>query len=222
MSRRLVNLTPAQVAELVTPCDACMFFQDDRDSLAGKEEWARTVLTEWGTFGQAVELDGLLVAHVLYAPARYLPKVAGSPAGPVSDDAVLLAGLRVAEHVQGTGLGKFLIVKAAADLMRREVRALEGFASVGLRASRCSLPAGFLAHQGFVTVRSRAGASLYRLDLAATEARHLDLEPLRRRIMALAKGSAAPAGWKRPATARGSAREAEASVLAAASRWVDA
>lgn len=214
MSRRLVTLTPALVAQLAGPCDACQFWQGSVDSLAGKEEWARTVLTEWGPFGQAVEIDGALVAHILYAPARYLPRVANCPAGPVSDDAVLLAGLRVAADVRGTGLGKLLVVKAAADLMRREVGALEGFGVVGqipgLRASQCSVPASFLADRGFVTVRSRGGMSLHRLDLAATESRHLDLEPLRRRIRALAKAPSAPS-WKRPATARGSAREAQQS-----------
>lgn len=226
MSRHQVTLTPAQVAQLSDPCDACQFWQASVDSLAGKEEWARTVLTDWGNFGQAVEIDGALVAHILYAPARYLPRVASSPAGPVSDDAVLLAGLRVRPELRGMGLAKLLVAKAAADLLRREVRALEGFGAVtpvpGLRASQCSLPAGFLASQGFVTVRSRGGISLHRLDLAATEARHLDLEPLRRRIRALAKGSAAPAPWKRPATARGTVREAQDPTPATLSRWVDA
>jgi len=227
MSRRLVTLTPALVAQLAGPCDACQFWQGARDSLAGKEEWARTVLTEWGPFGQAIDIDGALVAHVLYAPARYLPKVAACPAGPVSDGAVLLAGLRVAPEVRGTGLGKLLVVKAAADLMRREIEALEGFGTVGRipgqRVSQCSVPASFLVDQGFVTVRSRAGMSLHRLDLAATEARHLDLEPLRRRIKALAKAPAAsPSPWKRPATARGAAREEPQSGLSARSRWVDA
>jgi GNAT superfamily N-acetyltransferase len=226
MSRHLVTLTPAQVAQLRGPCDACQFWQASVDSLAGKEEWARTVLTDWGDFGQAVEIDGALVAHILYAPVRYLPRVASFPAGPVSDDAVVLAGLRVVPELRGTGLGKMLVAKAAADLMRREVRALEGFGAVaqvpGLRASQCSMPASFLASRGFVTVRSRGGMSLHRLDLAATEVRHLDLEPLRRRIKALAKGSAAPSPWKRPATARGTIREAQDPTPAASSRWVDA
>jgi GNAT superfamily N-acetyltransferase len=226
MSRHLVTLTPAQVAQLPGPCDACQFWQGASDSLAGKEEWARTVLTEWGPFGLAVEVDGALVAHVLYAPARYLPRVARCPAGPVSDDAVLLAGLRVDPELRGTGLGKLLVAKAAADLLRREVRALEGFGTVvrvpGLRASQCSIPADFLMERGFVTVRSRAGMSLHRLDLAATEVRHLDLEPIRRRIRALAKGPTAPSPWKRPATARGSARESQSTAVPGPKRWVDA
>jgi GNAT superfamily N-acetyltransferase len=223
MSRHLVTLTPAQVAELPGPCDACLFWQGAPDSLASKEEWARTVLMEWGTFGLAVAIDGALVAHVLYAPARYLPRVDRLPAGPVSDDAVLLAGLRVLPERRGAGLGKLLLQRAAADLLRREVRALEGFGTEvpvpGSRASHCGLPAAFLSDQGFVTLRSRGGISLQRLDLAATEARRLDLEPLRRRIRALAKGPAAPSAWKRPQTAGGCVREAQD---AAPSRWVDA
>ena len=226
MSRHLVTLTPADVAELAGPCDACQFWQASADSLAGKEEWARTVLTDWGNFGQAVEVDGVLVAHILYAPARYLPRVARCVAGPVSDDAVLLAGLRVLPDLRGMGLGKLLVAKTAADLMRREVRALEAFGTVaqvpGLRASQCSLPASFLAGRGFVTLRSQGGMTLHRLDLAATEAWHLDLEPLRRRIRALAKASAAPSPWKRPATARTTAREAHEGAPAVSSRWVDA
>jgi GNAT superfamily N-acetyltransferase len=226
MSRHLVTLTPAQVSQLSGPCDACQFWQGAADSLAGKEEWARKVLNDWGTFGLAVEVDGALVAHVLYAPAQYLPRAARCPAGPVSDDAVLLAGLRVAPELRGTGLGKLLVAKAAADLMRRDVRALEGFGTVarvpGLRASQCSIPAGFLEERGFVTVRSRAGMTLHRLDLAATEARHLDLEPIRRRIRALAKGPTAPSSWKRPATARGSVREAQTAPAPGPKRWVDA
>jgi GNAT superfamily N-acetyltransferase len=225
MSRHLVTLTPAQVAQLAGPCDGCQFWQGSADSLAGKEEWAREVLTSWGNFGLAVEVNGALVAHVLYAPARYLPRMAGSPPGPVSEDAVLVAGLRVAADVRGTGLGKLLVAKAAADLMHREVRALEAVGTVarvpGLRMSQCSVPAGFLEARGFVTVRSRGGFSLHRLDLGATEARHLDLEPLRRRIKALAKGPAAPAPWKRPATARGCVREAQPSAVPGA-RWADA
>jgi GNAT superfamily N-acetyltransferase len=226
MSRRLVTLTPALVAQLAGPCDACQFWQGGQDSLAGKEEWARTVLTEWGTFGQAIDIDGALVAHILYAPARYLAQAPDRPPGPVSDDAVLLAGLRVMPEVRGTGLGKLLVEKAAADLMRREVAALESFGHVGpgpgLRASRCSVPASFLSARGFVTVRSRGGSSLHRLDLAATEGRHLDLEPLRRRIRALAKAPATPSAWKRPATARGFPREAQQAGVPVPSGWVDA
>jgi GNAT superfamily N-acetyltransferase len=226
MSRHLVTLTPAQLAQLPGRCDACLFWQDAPDSLADKEEWARTVLTEWGTFGLGVVLDGALVAHILYAPARYLPRVARLPAGPVSDDAVVLAGLRVAPERRGTGLGKLLVHRAAADLLRREVRALEGFGTQarlpGSRTGPCSLPAEFLTEQGFVTVRSRAGLSLHRLDLAATEARHLDLEPLRRRIRALAKGSAVPSAWKRPATAGGCVRELQQSAAPHPSRWAAA
>jgi GNAT superfamily N-acetyltransferase len=229
MSRHLVTLMPAQVAQLAGPCDACQFWQGSIDSLAGKEEWARAVLTDWGSFGQAVEIDGVLVAHVLYAPARYLPRVARCAAGPVSDDAVLLAGLRVLPELRGIGLGKLLVAKAAADLMRREVRALEAFGTAaqipGVRASQCAMSASFLTARGFITVRSRSGMSLLRLDLAATEAWHLDLEPLRRRIRALAKASAAPSPWNRPATARGTVREtqdARPRASAVSSCWVDA
>jgi hypothetical protein len=64
--------------------------------------------------------------------------------------------------------------------------------------------------------------SLHRLDLAATETRHLDLEPIRRRIRALAKGPTAPSTWKRPATARGSVREAQSTAAPGPKRWVDA
>jgi GNAT superfamily N-acetyltransferase len=226
MSRHLVTLTPAQLAQLPGPCDACQFWQGAPDSLAGKEEWARTVLTEWGTFGLGVAIDGALVAHILYAPVRYLPRAARLPAGPVSDDAVLLAGLRVAPERRGTGLGKLLVQRAAADLLRREVRALEAFGTQARlpvsHTGQCSVPADFLAAHGFVTVRSRAGLSLHRLDLGATEARHLDLEPLRRRIRALAKGPAAPSAWKRPAAAGGCVREVQQAPAPRPSRWVDA
>jgi GNAT superfamily N-acetyltransferase len=220
MTRRLVTLVPAQVADLMHPCDVCQFWQGSADSLAGKEDWARQVLTEWGPFGLAVEVDDVLVAHILYAPARYLQTAALSPAGPVSDDAVLLAGLRVRPEVAGTGLGKLLVAKAAADLLQREVGALEAFSSQtpglsGATGPACSVPARYLECLGFVTLRSRLGMSLHRLDLGSTVAWHRDLESLRQRLRALAKASAATAGWKkRPATARVAVRTAAGSDAA--------
>ena len=178
MARTLTRLTPDHLAQLDDHVRTCLFWLLDPVALSRVEDDRRAqevqdrvadVLREWGDCGQVLLVDGTPVGLALYGPARFFHGAAGIPTSPVSSDAVLLAAVHVAEGHREGGLGRMLVQGAAADLVRREVRALEAFGDTRADGQRgCVLPTSFLEAVGFRPQREHPVSPRMRMDLRTT------------------------------------------------------
>ena len=131
-----------------------------------EEDWG-----EWGTL--YLDDDGRHLGSLQYGPSHLFPRAADLPAGPASDDAVLvtcsyLAG-GTAEWAE-----KSLLLAAIGESRDRGAGALEAFAyryregettEERFLVHRTVFPRDFLDEFGFVTVRSQGRVELCRLEL---------------------------------------------------------
>jgi len=138
-------------------------------------ERAEEEFGEWGTL--YLDEGGRLLGSLQYGPSYLFPRAADLPAGPASDDAVLvtcsyLAG-GVAEWAE-----KSLLLAAIGESRDRGAIALEAFAyrypegeSVEERflVHRTVFPRDFLDEFGFTTVRSHGRVELCRLELGGLQ-----------------------------------------------------
>ncbi len=175
MSRRIVNITLDNLADLVPRCRRCVSWELDPiareralevgDTALEKEAWVSAVLLEWGSCGKIAYVDGVPAGHVLFAPPAWVPRASAFPTSPVSPDAVLLMTAFVLPDFAGAGLGRMLVQAVAKDLLRRGVRAIEAFADLQHDQPACVLPAGHLLAVGFQTVRPHPRWPRLRLEL---------------------------------------------------------
>lgn len=141
------------------------------DDLPPALAWLADVLEDWGCAGQVLLDDGELGGWIIYAPAGYVPGVAGLPTAPVSPDAVLLAAVYVAEEHRGGGLARMLVRRMARDLKERQIRAAEAFGDGEGRVRTpkeggvCVLPLDFLTRVGFAIHRDHGTTPRLRMDL---------------------------------------------------------
>lgn len=80
---------PASEAEEVPGLPETVAYWSGGDLPA--EEWFREVEEHWGSPGLVMRRGPEVLGYALYAPVEHLPRALCSPAGPVSQDAVLLA-----------------------------------------------------------------------------------------------------------------------------------
>jgi GNAT superfamily N-acetyltransferase len=201
MSRRLVNVTLDNLADLPTQCRRCVYWELDPvsgdraretgDAALEKEAWVSDTLLEWGSCGQLVYVDGIPAGYVLYAPPAYVPRASAFPTSPVSPDAVLWMTARLLPEFAGAGLGRMLVQGVARDVVRRGVRAIEAFgrtgsgepAASGAADYRCLLPADYLRAVGFKTVRPHPRSPRLRLDVKTTVTWKEDVESALERLL---------------------------------------
>lgn len=211
MSRRLARLTLDTLADLPVDARGCVFWELDPvrraravESGQGAEEkegWLSTVLLEWGSCGQVLYVDDAVAGYALYAPPVFFPGAVSLPTAPSSEDAVLLARVFVLPELAGGGLGRVLMQSVVKDLVKRGgIRALEAFGDTRAPGpgrpvdhAFCVLPADYLAHVGFKTVRPHARYPRLRLDLRAAVTWRGEVEAALERLL----GAVRPA---RPAT----------------------
>lgn len=134
-------------------------------------ERAEEVWGEWGT----IYLDevGRLLGTLQYGPSHLFPRAADLPAGPASEDAVLVTcSYLVRDAAEWTE--KSLFLAAIGESRDRGEKALEAFAyrypegeSVEERflVHRTVFPRDFLDEFGFATVRTQGRVELCRLEL---------------------------------------------------------
>ena len=206
MSRRLVNVTLDNLADLPMPCRECVYWELDpvsgeraRDSGGcglEKEAWVSDTLLEWGSCGQLIYVDGIAAGYAMYAPPAYVPRSIAFPTSPVSADAVLLMTARLLPEFRGGGLGRMLLQGVARDVVRRGIKAVEAFGRAdepgheerGWAAAPapargvekvdygCVLPADYLLAVGFKTVRPHPRTPRLRLDVKTTVSWKEDVE----------------------------------------------
>jgi GNAT superfamily N-acetyltransferase len=149
-----------------------------------KEAWVSSVLLEWGSCGRIIYVDNVPAGYVMYAPPATVPRAAAFPTAPVSPDAVLLTALRVLPEFGGGGLARVLVQSLAKDLTRRGVRAVEAFGNARATSeTSCVLPADFLLHVGFKTVRPHPHWPRLRLELRSALSWKEDVEAALDRLL---------------------------------------
>ena len=141
---------------------------------ASKERWIDRAEEDWGEWGTIYLDEGdRLLGSLQYGPSHLFPRAADLPAGPASEDAVLVT----CSYLKRNGaewIEKSLLLAAIGESRDRGAKALEAFAyryprgeSVEERflVHRTVFPRDFLDEFGFVTVRAQGRVELCRLEL---------------------------------------------------------
>ncbi len=178
MPSRVAGLTRGTLATAPGVCRDCVWWQSRGNRTASKERWVDRAEEEWGEWGTVYfDDDGNVIGSMQYGPAHLFPRAADLPAGPPTDDAVLvtcayLAG-GAAEWVE-----KSLFLAAIGEARDKGARALEAFAyrypeeattDDRFLVHRTVFPRDFLEDFGFTTVRAQGRVELCRLELSSLQ-----------------------------------------------------
>jgi hypothetical protein len=118
------------------------------------------------------DADGRLLGSMQYGPAELFPRAADLPAGPPSNDAVLVTCAYLVD-LSKPWVMQSLFLTAIGQARDRGARALEAFAYRYTEAEsayerfhvhKTIFPSDFLADFGFVPVRTNGRVELARLD----------------------------------------------------------
>ena len=176
MSVRIAGLTGATLEHAPTVCHTCMWWQSrtggrERD----KQRWIEKAETEFGAWGTIYyDDDGRrALGSMQYGAARLFPRAAELPAGPPSDDAVLVTCAYLVDRSSPWVL-QSLFLAAIAEAKDKGAAALEAFAYrypegesdyERFLVHRTVFPHDFLADFGFRAIRSAGPVELARLEL---------------------------------------------------------
>jgi hypothetical protein len=170
---RIVGLTGATLPTAPTVCHECIFWQSQSGRSVDKRRWIRGTEEEWGAWGTVYyDDDGRLLGSMQYGPAELFPRAAELPAGPPSNDAVLVTCAYLVD-LSKPWVMQSLFLTAIGEGRDRGARALEAFAYrypegesayERFHVHKTIFPSDFLADFGFVTVRTAGRVELVRLD----------------------------------------------------------
>lgn len=174
MAPRVSGLTRGTLASTPAVCRDCVWWQSRGNKTASKERWTERVEEEWGEWGTVyLDDDGRFLGVMQYGHAGLFPRAGDLPAGPPSDDAMLVTCAYLAPGV-GEWVEKSLLLAAIGESRDQGVAALEAFAyrydegvdeRERFHVHRTVFPRDFLDEFGFTTLRSRGRVELCRLEL---------------------------------------------------------
>jgi hypothetical protein len=174
MSSRLAGMTGATLETAPAVCHGCVWWQSRNGREVDKRRWIEKAEKDWGVWGQLYyDDDGALLGSMQYGPAELFPRAAELPAGPPSDDAVLVTCAYLVDRSRPWVL-QSLFLAAIGDARDRGAKALETFAYrypegetayERFRVHRTVFPSDFLADFGFLSVRTQGRVELARLEL---------------------------------------------------------
>jgi hypothetical protein len=175
MPARVAGLTRRTIHTAPSVCRDCVWWQSRGNRTASKNRWIERVEEESGEWGTVYyDDDGSLLGSMQYGPAGYFPRADDLPAGPPSDDAVLVTCAYLMREGADFVL-KSLFLAAIGEARDQGAAALEAFAyrypereppSTRFLVHRTVFPRDFLEEFGFETVRSQGRVELCRLELA--------------------------------------------------------
>ena len=178
MTSRLAGLTGATLESAPSVCQTCAWWQSRGNREADKARLSERAEEEWGAWGTIYrDDDGRVLGSMQYGPAQLFPRGADLPAGPPSDDAVLVTCAYLVSDAQ-PWVEQSLFLAAIGEARDKGARALEAFAyryREGASAAerflvhRTVFPRDFLADFGFLTVRSSGRIELTRLELGGIQ-----------------------------------------------------
>lgn len=174
MAYHLRPLTHGTVRDAPGVCRDCVFWQTRGQRSIDKVRWAERVEEDWGAWGTLYLDEGdRLLGSIQYGPAEAFPRALDLPAGPPSDDAVLITCAYLVDP-SSPWVMQSLFLAVIGEARDRKLRAIETF---GYRypegqstyerflVHRTVFPADFLADFGFVTRRAEGPVELARLEL---------------------------------------------------------
>jgi hypothetical protein len=199
MGTRVEGLTGLTLEHAPAVCHRCVWWQSRAGRPVDKGAWIEKAEKEWGPWGTVYrDADGHLLGSMQYGPADLFPRAAELPAGPPSDDAVLVTCAYVADRSSPWVL-QSLFLAAIGEAKDKGARALETFAYrypdgesayERFQVHKTVFPSDFLSDFGFLTVRAMGRVELARLELGGLVP---VLEGRRAKVMRVLKEAFAPA-----------------------------
>ena len=170
---RVTGLTGVTLQDAPLVCHECIWWQTREGRSLDKRKWIERAETEWGPWGTVYyDADGRVLGSMQYGPAGLFPRASELPAGPPSDDAVLVTCAFLVQQ-SSPWVMQSLFLAAIGDARDRGAKALETFSyrySEGesqyerFQVHKTIFPADFLADFGFRTIRSAGFVELARLE----------------------------------------------------------
>ena len=199
MSTRVAGLTGVTLEEAPSVCQSCVWWQSRGDRSIDKRRWIEKAETEWGAWGAGYhDDDGTVIGSMQYGPADLFPRARELPAGPPSEDAVLVTCAYLLDRASPWVM-QSLFLAAIGDARDKRARALETFAYrypegespyERFLVHRTVFPRDFLSDFGFETVRSVGRVELARLDFGGLQP---VAEGTRAKVLRLVKEAFSPA-----------------------------
>jgi len=170
---RIAGLTGATLETAPSVCHDCIWWQSRGERQVDKRSWIQDAEEEWGAWGTVYyDDDDRLLGSMQYGPAALFPRAAQLPAGPPSDDAVLVTCAYLVD-LSKPWVMQSLFLTAIGHARDRGARALEAFAYrypegesayERFHLHKTIFPSDFLADFGFFSVRTNGRVELARLD----------------------------------------------------------
>jgi hypothetical protein len=199
MPPRVAGLTGATLQTAPSVCHECIWWQSRSGRKAAKDRWIAKVEEEWGAWGTVYyDSDGRVLGSMQYGPASLFPRAAELPAGPPSDDAVLVTCAYLVDP-SSPWVMQSLFLAAIGDARDKGGRALETYGyrypegeSMAERflVHKTVFPRDFLSDFGFLTVRTAGRVELVRLELGGLQP---VLEGRREKVLRVVKQAFTPA-----------------------------
>jgi len=200
VSIRITGLTGATLEHAPTVCHNCVWWQSRTGGRAvDKGRWIEKAETEFGAWGTIYyDDDGRALGSMQYGAARLFPRGEELPAGPPSDDAVLVTCAYLIDRTSPWVL-QSLFLAAIGEAKDKGAAALEAFAYrypegesdyERFLVHRTVFPRDFLSDFGFRTVRASGQVELARLELGGLQP---VAEGKRAKVLRLVKEAFAPA-----------------------------
>jgi len=171
---RVSGLTGATLVTAPAVCQSCVWWQSRAGRETDKDRWREKIEDEWGAWGTLYcDDDGQLLGSMQYGPSELFPRAWELPAGPPSDDALLVTCAYLVNR-STPWVMQSLFLAAIGDARDKGARAVEAF---GYRyregtsfqerfiRHRTIFPHDFLADFGFQVVRTQGLVELTRLEL---------------------------------------------------------
>jgi hypothetical protein len=175
---RVAGLTGVTLETAPEVCRSCVWWQSRPGKRADKGRWIEKAESGWGPWGTVYyDSDGRLLGSMQYGPADLFPRAAELPAGPPSDDAVLVTCAYLVD-ASSPWVMQSLFLAAIGDARDKGARALETFAYryaehesqyERFLVHKTIFPSDFLADFGFVSVRIAGRVELTRLEFGGLQ-----------------------------------------------------
>ena len=199
MSTRIAGLTGATLETAPSVCHECVWWQSRAGRGVDKRKWIRGTEEEWGAWGTVYyDDDANVLGSMQFGPSGLFPRAAELPAGPPSDDAVLVTCAYLTDPTRPWVM-QSLFLTAIGDARERGAKALEAFAYrypegetsfERFHVHRTVFPADFLADFGFLSVRTKGRVELARLELGGLQPVE---EGAREKVLAVVREAFMPA-----------------------------